>query len=643
MSVAASVERSDHGTPRRSQRPSSAVPNKALVAAGEPSMSAAQWDLSIQDARPLLPLASFFIGDLRDGLPMLNMQAAYLISEKRFSEKQVGLLFLVFGLSQFIAMIPAGYFLDYSNRKIDWVIYCSLVISVITVAGPLTAQEGGENIAYLIIWRVVQGGLSSVLPCGFNGITLGIVGTKGFTYQVSRNRMMHHLGTALVVAVGSLLAYFLYPDLEYLFSVSPLAAFGVTYYLSRIRPDHVHRDAARGLILESPTMEEYELADDLAACKQEAANILQLEAKQTVNLQSELATFNRQTSSHSSSRSNYRPPALSSWLEQSMSKDSHPHPEPPLLSPSLVDARSTQRLVNPLMPQRSSDDSVPSYNMGWSDQANNPEQSGPRTPWAVLVKPELSIFTFVIFLFHLANSSVLPLVMQSLALQTAQFGILLSGLCILIAQAFMSVFAKLCGDYSPYWGRKRLFLVGLISLTIRCVCLAGLEALKDTVDTERGSFILRILFLATQILDSVSSGIVGTMHILVTCDISGGTGRFSLILGVTMAAMCLGATVSGYLGQALAQDYGYPHAFAALGGLSILPFILYYFFMPETLPEDARPRKPRKRQVSELIQRFQEHKRRLLEASTRPFRRMSLSSRSSVDSATIATTTGHLV
>ena len=31
-----------------------------------------EWGLPVQDARPLLPLASFWIGDLRDGLPMVR-------------------------------------------------------------------------------------------------------------------------------------------------------------------------------------------------------------------------------------------------------------------------------------------------------------------------------------------------------------------------------------------------------------------------------------------------------------------------------------------------------------------------------------------------------------------------------------------
>jgi MFS family permease len=126
------------------------------------------------------------------------MQAAYLISSKGFSEGDIGLLFLVFGLSQFLCMAPAGYLMDYSNRKIEWVAYGSLGISAITIFGTLTAEPGGEHMLLLLSLNVLQGALTAILPSGFNAITLGIVGTKGFTHQVSRNKMMNHLGTALV-------------------------------------------------------------------------------------------------------------------------------------------------------------------------------------------------------------------------------------------------------------------------------------------------------------------------------------------------------------------------------------------------------------------------------------------------------------
>jgi MFS family permease len=96
------------------------------------------------------------------------------------------------------------------------------------------------------------------------------------------------------------------------------------------------------------------------------------------------------------------------------------------------------------------------------------------------------------------------------------------------------------------------------------------------------------LILSTQVLDGVGAGIFGTMYILVTSDISGGTGRFSLTLGLTTAAMSIGGTVSGYLGEALAQDLGYQKAFFILMFMSLAPALLYLFCMPETLPSLAK-------------------------------------------------------
>lgn len=126
-------------------------------------------------------------------------------------------------------------------------------------------------------------------------------------------------------------------------------------------------------------------------------------------------------------------------------------------------------------------------------------------------------------------------------------------------------------------------MVGLVSVPIRCAILTGLLHLKEAgvggpID---------IFVLSTQILDGVGAGVFGTMYVLVTSDISGGTGRFSLTLGLTTAAMSIGGTVSGFLGQELAQDIGYRQAFMILGGMSCIPVALYFFLMPETLSDEA--------------------------------------------------------
>jgi MFS family permease len=186
-----------------------------------------------------------------------------------------------------------------------------------------------------------------------------------------------------------------------------------------------------------------------------------------------------------------------------------------------------------------------------------------------------------------------------------QAGLLLSGMCIVVAQAFMAYFAKLVGDYSPYWGRKNLSLVALSALTLRCFLLAVLVTAQDQVKYWTGFVMFKLLILSTQLLDSVGAGLFGTLQIVVTNDISGGTGRFSLMLGITTGSMCLGGTISSYIGHTIAQDFGYASAFTVLGLMSFVPFFLYAFFVPETLPEYAKPKpKKRRRRLEALLHRL---------------------------------------
>mmetsp|Transcript_8325 Transcript_8325/g.9243 ORF Transcript_8325/g.9243 Transcript_8325/m.9243 type:complete len:642 (+) Transcript_8325:255-2180(+) len=556
----------------------------------------ASWEIKAEDARPLLPKAAFFIGDLRDGLPMLNMQAVFLISSKNFSEKQIGTLFLAFGLSQFVCMTQVGYWLDYSNHKIEWINLSGMITSLLTVITAITAHDGGDNMGLMILLKVIQGGASAIIPPAFNSVTLGIVGGTGFTVQVAKNRMMNHIGTALIVALGSLTAYLLYPSIGAVFIVSPLTMIGVYYNMVRIKPNHINRDAARALIIESPTMTEYEHL--------EAENTMTLDIPDDCYEENE---YIADTSSQSTNDS-YKPP---------MSTHNNNMETENINSQEVISLEDETPSIPPQpQPERKNTaTSVPSFRFGWGslslsqDSSSSQKIPRARTPLAVLLDPTLVLFTLVVFCFHVANSSVLPLVMQSLAVEDAQTGILLSGSCILVGQGFMAWFAKICGDYSPKWGRKNLVLIALSSLTVRCLFLTLLMAAKDEVVTTTGSIIVKSLTISTQLLDSVGAGIFGTMHILVTNDISSRTGRFSLMMGLTSSAMCLGATVSGYIGQAIAEDYGYAMAFTCLGALSLVPLLLYTFFMPETLPDYVRPQN-RKRRIVAILKKLNERRRR---------------------------------
>jgi len=480
-------------------------------------------------ATKTLSRVALFLGELRDGLTMINMQSAFLISSKAYTEKQAGIMFFVFGMSQFLFQTPAGYIMDYSNKKVHLLGFAAVGTTILTLVTAVCAQEDAANLGGMVFVKFLQGAITALIPPGLNSITQGIVGTVGMTSQVSMNEMMNHLGTAIIVLTGSLLAYVLYPDIGLLFIVSPIACVGVIYYLSQIRPGDIDHEAARGLVVSSKTTTKGESFD---------------------------ASGNR-----------YEPPSA---------------PRSPGSPGLTID---------------------PSFTFGFSEQASSEsaqsfgleEKKSKKadTPWQILQDPVLAIFVLIVFCFHMANGTILPLVMQTLAVENGRVGILMSGMCIIIAQACMVASAKICGNYSGIYGRKTLFLIGLFSVPVRCAILTFLLHLKeinggddDGYYNNGGSKWIDVIMLSTQVLDGIGAGIFGTMYILVTSDISGGTGRFSLTLGLTTAAMSIGGTVSGYLGQAIAQDLGYRQAFTILGFMALFPALLYLFIMPETLKKD---------------------------------------------------------
>lgn len=471
----------------------------------------------------MLRWAALFLGELRDGLTMINMQSAFLIVSKHYTEKQAGVLFFVFGMSQFLFQTPAGYLFDYTEQKIMWLSSAAIMTTLLTVLTAAFAADYGANLTLMILIKFVQGAVTSFIPPGLNSITQGLVGADGMTTQVATNEMMNHLGTAIIVLTGSLLGVFMYPELGWLFIVSPIACTGVLYFLNRIRPEDIDHAAARGL------------------------------APSKKNL------------SYVTNQHDYQSPSI---IEQQAE-----------LPPSNASTGTTSKKIN----------TMPSFNFGWQSVASSVWGGvGQRadSPLKVLRDPVLLAFLAIVFLFHLSNGTILPLVMQTLALESGRTGILMSGLCIIVAQIFMVLSAKICGDYSGKYGRKSIFLVGLFSVPVRCMLLFGLIALRDQANS--ASQILKFVILSTQILDGIGAGVFGTMYILVTSDISGGTGRFSMTLGLTTAAMSIGGTVSGYLGEALAQDLGYQEAFLILGLMSLVPALLYLFVMPETLPALAK-------------------------------------------------------
>jgi len=261
---------------------------------------------------------------------------------------------IVFGMSQFLFQTPAGYLYDYTEQKVLWLSCAAIVTTILTICTATFATEYGGNLLLMVIIKFIQGAVTSFIPPGLNSITQGIVGAGGMTAQVSANEMMNHLGTAIIVLSGSLLGVAIYPDLGWLFAVSPVACVGVVYFLSRINKDDIDHDEARGL-KKNDTMV-------------------------------------------TSASKEYTPPPAASGTGASGT--------PSGKNPKQLNTR-------------------PSFNFGWSSIAGSLSMSGKphaQTPLQVLRDPVLLTFILVCFLFHTANGTVLPLVMQTLAIDNGRTG-----------------------------------------------------------------------------------------------------------------------------------------------------------------------------------------------------------------------------
>jgi MFS family permease len=186
----------------------------------------------------------------------------------------------------------------------------------------------------------------------------------------------------------------------------------------------------------------------------------------------------------------------------------------------------------------------------------------------------LLVFAACAVLFHFANAAMLPLVGQKLALQDKNLGTSFMSACIVAAQFVMVPMAMLVGAKADAWGRKPLFLAGLLILPIRGV----LYTLWDN------SYWL----VAVQLLDGVGAGIYGAIFPIIVSDLMRGTGRFNVAQGAIITAQGIGAALSTALAGFIVVKAGYSAAFLTLAGIAGTGLLLFWLAMPETMAAGAR-------------------------------------------------------
>jgi MFS family permease len=183
---------------------------------------------------------------------------------------------------------------------------------------------------------------------------------------------------------------------------------------------------------------------------------------------------------------------------------------------------------------------------------------------------ELVLFTTAIVLFQLADTSMLPMMGANLAMTRGDHAaIWMSGL-IVVPQVVVAILAPWVGFHSEKRGRRPLLLIGFALEPVRGLLLATTAAYPALV--------------LAQVLSGVTGAVIGVLTVIVVADLTAGTGRFNLAIGVLGAlsgvAAAISTTATGYLFQLLGPHLGY----APLAAVAALATAILWTFLTETKP-----------------------------------------------------------
>ncbi len=194
----------------------------------------------------------------------------------------------------------------------------------------------------------------------------------------------------------------------------------------------------------------------------------------------------------------------------------------------------------------------------------------------MLRERRLLIFAACILLFQLANAAMLPLMGGILTVRSSQWATTLIGACIVVPQLVVAGFAPWVGRVADSWGRRPLLFFCFAALAARGVLFAFVTS--------------PYLVVAVQVLDGVCAAILGVILPLVVADITRGTGRFNLGLGIVGSAVGIGAALSTSLAGYASDHFGSSIAFFSLASVAGCGLALVWLLLPETRPDPKQPK-----------------------------------------------------
>jgi MFS family permease len=169
---------------------------------------------------------------------------------------------------------------------------------------------------------------------------------------------------------------------------------------------------------------------------------------------------------------------------------------------------------------------------------------------------------------------MLPLMGSMMSLHAPGWATGLIGACIVVPQLVVALFAPGLGRLADTWGRKPLL----------CICFAALIARGIAFALVTNPYAV----MAVQVLDGVSAAIMGVTLPLIVADLTRGTGRFNLALGIAGSAVGIGAALSTTLAGYTTDHFGSSFTFYGLASIAASGLALVWLLLAETRPRLRR-------------------------------------------------------
>jgi MFS family permease len=184
---------------------------------------------------PLLAV-NFFMADMQSGIgPFLGV----FLLERGWTTGLIGAAMSIGNVAGMLITTPVGGFIDSSRHKRAWVIVPG--VAVVLASSVILLWQNFWAVAGSQIATAIAG--AAIVPA-VTGITLGMVGQKGFNRQNGRNQAFNHSGNMIGAAASGYLGW----QFGYLSVFALAALFGVITVacVLLIRPDSINDHAARG-------------------------------------------------------------------------------------------------------------------------------------------------------------------------------------------------------------------------------------------------------------------------------------------------------------------------------------------------------------------------------------------------------------